>query len=330
MASTLRWGIMSTGGIANAFAQALRSLPDADIAAVGSRTQDAADAFGDAYSIGRRHGSYEALAEDPDVDVIYIATPHPYHAENALLCLQHGKAVLLEKAFTINAREAEAVIGLARERRHFLMEAMMTRHLPVYHQVRRWVRDGRVGDVRLVECDRCIRIPFNPEGRHFKKALGGSALLDVGIYPISFATSILGVEPEAVRSVAEIGTTGVDEQAAVLMKFSGGAIANLNFALRTAKPAQVNIYGTDGYIEIHDPAWKANAATLYTNDGEPEAVNLPMENNGLQYEAAEVMRCLRKGLLESPIMPLDETLAIMRIMDALRTEWGVRFSWEEL
>jgi len=276
----------------------------------------------------RRSGSYEAWAPDADVDATYVATPHPMHEANALLCLEHGKAVLVEKAFTINARQAERVISKAREKGLFLMEAMMTRHLPVYHRVREWIREGRIGTVRLIECDRCIRIPFNPEGRHFEKALGGSALLDVGIYPLSFVASILGAGPEEMHGVAAIGETGVDEQAAVVMKYPGGAIGNINFALRTAKPAQVNVYGDEGYIEIHDPAWKAGTATLYTNDGKPETIDAPMEHNGLQYEAAEVMRCMRAGLTESQVMPLDETLAIMRLMDTLREAWGVRYDGE--
>jgi dihydrodiol dehydrogenase / D-xylose 1-dehydrogenase (NADP) len=328
MSATIRWGILSTGSIANAFARALQAAPGARLGAVGSRTQAGADTFADEHNVPRRHGSYQALAADPEVDVVYVASPHPWHAEHALMCLERGKAVLCEKAFTINAREAETVIAAARRNKRFLMEAMMTRHLPIYHRVRAWVNEGRIGAVRLIECDRCINIPWNPDGRHFNLELGGSALLDVGIYPLSFAASILGANPEQVRSVAEIGPAGADEQAAVLLKYRGGAIANLNFALRTAKPAQVNVYGTDGYLEIHEPAWKPTSATLHTTDGEPETVELPMENNGLNYEAVEVMRCMREGLAESPVMPLDETLAIMRIMDGLRAEWGIRYPSE--
>ncbi len=328
MLERIRWGILGTGSIANAFAKALAVLPDAELVAVGSRTDGGAERFGEEHGVLHRHASYRALADDPDVDVIYVASPHPWHAEDSLMALEGGKAVLCEKAFTLNAREAQDVIARARAKKLFLMEAMMTRHLPIYHRVRKWVGEGRIGEVRLIECDRCIRIPFNPEGRHFKMELGGSALLDVGIYPLSFATSILGVHPEQVKGVAEIGAAGADEQAAVLLKYRNGAIADLNFALRTAKPARANVFGTEGYIEIHEPVWKPTRATLYSNEGEPETAELAMESNGLNYEGAEVMRCIREGLTESPVMPLDDTLAIMRMMDSLRAEWGVRYAGE--
>ncbi|MCL4219389.1 MAG: Gfo/Idh/MocA family oxidoreductase, partial [Candidatus Hydrogenedentes bacterium] len=273
------------------------------------------------------HASYAALAADPDVDVIYIATPHMFHKDNAVLCLEAGKHVLCEKAFTINAREAKVVIEAARREKRFLMEAMYTRHLPLMHEVRKWLRDGAVGEIRLVQANRCSSGTYPPQGRHMNLALGGGSLLDVGIYVLSFASMVLG-EPDTVSGHAHLGPTGADEQASMALKYQSGALASLNCALHTDNTDDARILGTAGAIYIDAPFWGASRATL-VRPGRPEIVcERPIENNGLNYEAAETMRCIRQGLTESPIMPLDESLSLMAVMDTLRAQWRLKYPGE--
>lgn len=318
-----RWGILSTGNIAAQFAAGLAVLPDAELVAVGSRTADSANAFGDRFGVPRRHASYEALANDPDVDVIYIGTPHTLHQDNSLLCLRAGKPVLCEKPFAINGRQAEQVVGYARERGLFLMEAMWTRFLPHVERVRQIIAAGTIGEVRMVHASFCFRTRLDPAHRLFDPALGGGALLDVGVYPVSLASMLLG-PPASITGVAHLGSTGVDEQFAVTHGYAGGQVALLSAAIRTSAPHEALILGTEGRIKLHDAWWKPSLLTLTTADGdetiEPEAVG-----NGYNYQAAEVMRCLREGRTESPIMPLDETLSIMRTLDDIRAQWGLRY-----
>ncbi len=324
MEQKIRWGILGTGNIAHQFARGLSVLTDAELVAVGSRSQETADAFGDEFGVGRRHPSYEALANDPDVDAIYVSTPHSLHRENSLLCLDAGKAVLCEKPFTINAREAEEVVQAAREKRLFLMEAMWTRFLPVLVRVRELLAERAIGDVQMVAADFGFRTNVNPKSRLFDPALGGGALLDVGVYPVSLASMVLGA-PTRVAGLAHLGGTGVDEQGAIVLGYAGGQIANLYTAIRTNTPHDARIMGTNGSIQINSPWWKPTALTVAVTGAEPEVVELPYEGNGYNYEAAEVGRCLRAGKLESDHMPLDETLAIMRTLDQIRAEWGLKY-----
>ena len=231
MTNAIRWGILGTGSIAKQFARGLADTPDAVLQSVGSRTQDSADAFGEAFSVPTRHASYEALANDPEVDAIYVSTPHPFHKDNSILCLQAGKAVLCEKPFTINAAEAKAVVEVARARGVFLMEAMWSRFFPAMQQVKKWLDEKAIGEVRLVNADFGFRAGINPEGRLFNPALGGGALLDVGIYATSFASFVLGPHPTRIESMANIGETGVDEQNAVILGYDNGAMALLSLSL---------------------------------------------------------------------------------------------------
>lgn len=323
---TIRWGILGAGGIAASFATGLSFLDDAELVAVGSRAAHTAEAFGERFNIPHRHASYEALVNDPDVDVIYVASPHPYHHPHTLLCLNAGKAVLCEKPFTINATEAADLIRVAREKRLFLMEAMWTRFLPLFVRLRAMLAEGVIGDVRIVHADFSFRAEFNPQGRLFAPELGGGALLDAGIYPVSMASMILGT-PTEVTGYAHLGETGVDEQAAIVQRYAGGQLALLATATRTAGPQQVIIRGTTGYITINN--WLRGTQMTISRPGQPdELIEEPLVGNGYNYEAAEVMRCLRAGELESPIMPLDETLTLMQTLDRIRAPWGLRYPSE--
>jgi predicted dehydrogenase len=323
----IRWGILGTGRIADVFATGLADLPDAELAAVGSRAAETAARFGDKFGIPRRHASYAALAEDPAVQIVYVATPHTAHHPAVRLCLEAGKAVLCEKPFTINAAEAADLIELARARRLFLMEAMWTRFLPLMARVRELVAAGAIGEPRLLTADFGFRHPGGPDHRLFNPQLGGGALLDVGVYLVSLASMLFGQSERAV-GLAHLGPTGVDEQAAVVLRYPGGQLAQLTAATRTSSPQEVTLMGSVGRLRIHPLWWKPTRLTLTRPDGSEEDFEIPFVGNGYNYEAAEAMRCLRAGALESPVMPLDETLAVMRTLDEVRAGWGLRYPME--
>lgn len=358
MADNVRWGILGTGAIAQQFARGLQGLPDARLMAVGSRTAESAERFGRTFDIPHRHADYRVLAQDPDVDVIYIGTPHPFHAENTLLCLRAGKAVLCEKPFALNAAEAQMMIAEARARRLFLMEAMWMRYLPAMVQLRRWLAEGVIGDVRMVLADFGFRAPFDPHSRILDPALGGGALLDVGIYPVSLAFMVLGT-PQRVTGAAHLGVTGVDEQSAWIFEYPQGQLAVLSAAVQTTTPTEARILGTEGAIHIHAPMYRPERLTLTRKKGLAEIpsrlpaniksfgralgldrlwrrlrgaggsdYHFPLHGNGYNYEADEVARCMREGRLESAIMPLDETLVIMETLDQLRSQWGLVYPGE--
>ncbi len=328
MTEKFRWGIISTGNIAKQFARGLSALPDAELAAVASRSQETADTFGDQFQVERRYDSYEALVADPRIDAIYVGTPHSFHRENTLMCLQAGKPVLCEKPFAINASQAQEMVDVARERQVFLMEAMWTRFTPVFVHLRDLLARRVIGDVQLILADFGFRTRFNPEGRLFKPELGGGALLDVGVYPVSLASMVLGA-PERISSMAHLGETGVDENAAMILGYPTGALAVLSTAIRTNTPQVAIINGTEGRITIHSRWWVPTRLTIEVYDRETTEIDLPMVGNGYNYEAAEVARCVRAGKTESDVMPLDETLAVMRTLDEIRDQWGLKYPMEQ-
>ncbi len=326
MTGKIRWGIMSTGKIAHKFAQGLKELPDeAEILAVGSRAQQTADAFGDEFGIPRRYASYEALVADADVDVVYIGTPHSFHYDNAVLCLNAGKAVLCEKAFTITGREAEELIALARSKRLFLMEAMWVRFLPSTTKVRELVSGGAIGEPRLIQASLGFWTDMTPEtklSRFLNPALGGGSMFDVGIYPMSYISMLFG-QARRVTGVAHIGETGVDEQASVCYGYDDGRIASAVFGVRTRVPGGAFIAGSAGTLTM-EPSFLNPKTLVLTEAGkDPVRIDVACEGTPYRFEAQEVMRCLREGKTESAVMPLDESLAIMRTMDALRRDWGM-------
>lgn len=323
---TIQWGILGPGSISHQFATGLQSAAGAKLLAVGSRSQAKADAFADKFGAPKRHASYEALAADPDIHVIYIATPHPQHKDAALLCLEHGKAVLCEKPFTVNAKEAEEVIASARAKDLFVMEAMWSRFFPAMAHVRKLIADGAIGEVRMLQADFGFRAGVDPSSRLFNLAMAGGGLLDVGVYPISLASMLFGT-PTDIAGVAQIGETGVDEQAAISLKYAGGQLAALTTGVRINTPQEAHILGTDGSIKLHAPWWKAAKITV-TAGGKSEELDLPFEGQGMNYEAEEVGNCLRAGKSESDLLPLDETLSIMRTTDTLRGQWGLKYPME--
>jgi predicted dehydrogenase len=327
MLGPIRWGILGTGWIASEFAQGLAQLADAELVAVGSRTSESAQRFGEQYGVPRRHASYKALVSDADVDVIYVATPNPLHKEHVMLCLETGKPVLCEKPFALNAREADTMIRVARDKRLFLMEAMWSRFFPLMAKVRSLLADGAIGDVQMLVADLSIQFNFDPSDRRYNLDLGGGALLDLGVYPISFASMILG-PPAGIATQVRLGETGVDEQVGIVLHYDQGQMATLYTSIRVDSPVEAIIMGTKGRIRIH-PWWiRPDRVTLTVDGQEPATIEMPFEGNGYQFEAAEVMACLRANRLESDIMSLNETLSILRTMDAVRAQGGLKYPTE--
>lgn len=327
MNDPIRWGILGTGKIARQFAAGLQILPEAMLLAVGSRTHEAADAFGRQFKVPHRHASYEALVNDPELDVVYVATPHSCHKQNTLLALSAGKAVLCEKPFTINASEAEQVITFARMKNLFLMEAMWTRCFPLMEKLRGLLAAKIIGKVRMLTADFGFFAEYHEEERLFNPTFGGGALLDVGVYPVSLASMIFG-PPTQIASLAHLGRTGVDEHSAMVFSHAQGQLAVLSTAVRADTSQEVVISGSQGRLRIHRPWWRPTAMTLSREGVADELMEFPLSGNGYQFEAAEVMLCLREGKLESRMMPLDETLSIMRTLDAVRSQWGLRYPME--
>jgi len=262
------------------------------------------------------------------VDVAYIGTPNNYHLPHTLLCLDAGKHVLCEKPFAVNAKEAQIMIARARERNLFLMDAFWTRYFPAMFKLRELLAEDAIGDVMLVTADFGGRGPVIPERRHFNPDLAGGALLDVGSYCLQFASMIYGVQPAEIVSQVAIGETGVDELSVLVFKYSDYEMATLTSALRLGTPHEARVMGSDGYIAIPN-FWHPSELTLVRPRQEPETFSFPYEGEGFHFEAIEVARCIRAGLTESPIYPLDETLAIMETLDRIRADWGMRYPFED-
>jgi predicted dehydrogenase len=318
MTEPVRWGIISTGGIAHKFVDDLQ-FTDGDIAvAVGSRTLESATAFADQFNIEHRYGSYEELVKDPDVDVVYIGTPHPMHFENTKLALENGKPVLVEKAFTMTEREATDLVDLARSRNLFLMEAMWTRCLPHIAAMKELIAAGEIGDIVAIEADHGQRFDYDPSSRWFNPELGGGALLDLGVYPVSFTSMLLG-EPATTMRMIDYAPTGVDQQMSMIFGYEGGAQAYLNTTTLAKTPTTASVSGTKARIEIDGDFYSPSAFSLKTRDGSARRFEFSTQGRGMHYEASEVARCLREGLKESPLMPLAESVSIMRTMEKLLT-----------
>jgi predicted dehydrogenase len=319
-----RWGILATGKIAAAFLADLRLLPDAEVIAVGSRTPESARMFADRHGIPRAYGSWAELAADADVDVVYVATPHPAHHEAAMTCLAAGRAVLCEKPFTLDRATSEDLVGTARDRGLFLMEAMWMRCNPIVLQMRELIAGGAIGDVTTVQADFGIAGPFPPEHRIRARALGGGALLDLGVYPVSLAHFVLGV-PDQVRAWASLTPEGVDENTGIIFGYDSGAMATLSCGLVGETPKTAVITGTKGQIEVGSPLYRPSQLVLHRDGADPEIMPADQHGGGLQHEAAEVQRCLRAGLLESPLVPHTATLEVMSLLDTVRAQIGVTY-----
>jgi len=327
MSKTVTWGILGTGHIAEKFAESFGYVKDAKLLAVGSRKQRTADKFGKKYNIPRRYSSYRELAEDADVQVIYISTPHNLHMENALLCLEAGKAVLCEKPFTINAEQANKVLTKARKTGCFIMEAMWTRFLPAMTTLRALLQKKVIGTPEIVTANFGFKAVYKPDGRLFNPALGGGALLDIGVYPISLSSMVFG-DPLTISSCAHIGKTAVDETVAILLGYSENRVSLLHASIRHQTSHEAEVVGSKGWIKIHAPWWRPAKMTIFIPGSKEQVIDLPFKGSGHHFEVMEVNKCLLKGKIESKIMPHDETLAIMDTMDKIRKQIGLKYPME--
>jgi predicted dehydrogenase len=328
VAERIRWGIAGTGVIASAFAKDIALLPDAELASVGSRSRESADTFGDRFGAPHRHVGYDALAADPDVDAIYVAVPHTGHEDVTLTAIAARKAVLCEKPFAINATQTLRMIEAARSAGVFLMEAMWVRFAPHQAALRDLLVEGRIGEVRQLTADRGEVLSSDPANRILNPELGGGALLDLGIYPVSFASMVLGT-PERIAAFATPAVTGVDAQTSAVFGYAGGAHALVTTAMDARTRNAATITGTKGRVDI--PGYGGGHAPLEVTmlDGSTERIEFEGDGNGLRYQAAEVGRCLRAGLTQSPVLPWTETLSIMKTLDLIREQIGLRYPGEE-
>lgn len=317
----IKVGIIGAGWIANKMAEALAPLTDAEVIAIASRSLDKAQKFAEQYGIAKAYGSYEELVHDADVDLVYVATPHSHHYPHAKLAIENGKAVLVEKAFTANAREAQELIDLAHEHKVFMTEAIWTRYMPLSHKVKELMESGVIGEPRILTATLCYMME-NKE-RILRPELCGGALLDLGVYVLNFARMYFGTDIVRTVSNCHIGDTGVDMMESISLSYADGKMANLQSGALTLNDRQGIISGTDGYIRV-DNVNCPELIEVWRNYELVERVERPAEMvNGYEYQVLECKRCLEQGLLESPMMPHAETLAIMQEMDALREEWGV-------
>ena len=327
MSEKLRWGIIGTGLIADLFVTDLLAN-DFVVTAVGSRSQSSADEFAGRFGIANAHPSYEALVADPEVDVVYVATPHPMHVDNATLALTAGKHVLIEKPFTLNAKDAATIVALAEQNGLVVLEAMWARFLPHMVRLREIVAAGVLGDVRTVIADHNQNLPKDPSHRLQDPHLGGGALLDLGIYPISFAWDILGA-PTSIYATAAKTPTGVDRQTAIIFGYADGQQALLHTALDTAGPTSASVIGTEGWVAIEGTFYAPTNFTVYNAQNEVvERYESEVSNRGMQFQAAELERIVASGSLAGDILPPSETVAIMASLDEIRSQIGLKYPGE--
>lgn len=320
-------GIIGAGWIADKMAEALSPLSDYCVYAIASRSLEKAAAFAERWNIAKAYGSYEEMLDDKDVDLVYIATPHSHHFPHAMLALEHGKHVLVEKAFTANAPEAETLIRTAREKGLFITEAIWTRYMPLSHKVKEIMESGIIGEPRLLTATLCYMMEFKE--RILRPDLCGGALLDLGVYALNFARMYFGTDIVKTVSNCQLGKTGMDMQECISLCFADGKMANLQAGTLCLNDRQGIINGTEGYIRV-DNINCPELIEVYRNYELVARYERPAEMvNGYEYQVYECRRCIEEGLAESPMMPHEETLSIMRQMDALRKEWGVVYPMDK-
>lgn len=320
---TICWGILSTGVIAKTFADTIGKMTEKPtILAVASRVKESANEFADQYGIERRYDSYEALAKDPDVDIVYVGTPHSRHYEDMKLMIENGKSVLCEKSFTTDAAQAQAIFDLAREKGVFVMEAFWTKLLPIYREVERVIASGEIGKIHAVTAQYGYTTPR--EARKFDPSLAGGTLLDIGVYAIGFACMFLGYEFDSIKSNLVMNSVGTDAIDAMLLR-KGDAVAQLTTAIGMKMPLFGAIYGTKGHIDI--PDFKNPQKVTVCVDGQmPYDIERSFEVNGFEYEIREAEVCMREGKLESGVMTQAQSVATMKIMDEIRLQNNFEFN----
>jgi predicted dehydrogenase len=323
----IRWGILGCGKIANKFASDLKLVADGELQAIASRDPVKLHSFAKEHKPRLAFDSYEALVECPEVDAIYVATPHGMHFEHAMLCVKHKKAVLCEKAFSLNLAQARTMVEFARKQHVFLMEAFWTKFLPQYQKVMEIISSGEIGEVRLIQADFGFKAPEPKAQRLYDPLLGGGSLLDIGIYPVFIAQAILG-KPTQVHAFITPYESGMDEQCVMTMKFAGGALAVLSSTFAVETPVEAMIAGTEGRIVMRNRFHNAvGTVEVVLGRGEPRIIEVPQETGfGYQFETRHVNECLLKGLTESPVMTHADTLMLMETLDRIRKSCNIRYS----
>lgn len=326
----IRWGILGAGNIARKLAAAVQQHPGSELLAVASRTPAKAEQFAAEFAIDG--SDYETLLNRTDIDVVYVATTHNFHFDNARQALLHGKSVLVEKPFTVNANQAQQLIELARDQGVFLMEAVWTRFLPAQVQLKSQLDSGLIGQLQQLNISFGVFVPPHYEQRLKDPHLAGGVTLDMGIYPLTFANFLVGERPLEVKSMAEFGASGVDEWANYLLRYPSGVMANISVSCSLQMKQEAMIYGSRGYVEFAG-FQKGNRYLHHRHDGTNEVLSsetfeVPRHDNGFVYQVEEVARCLAVGALESPVISLAETQAMMQLMDSMRADWNFRYPFE--
>lgn len=314
----IKWGIIGLGNIANKFAQAVTKMQNTELIAVASRTKEKSESFGNNYGVEKErcYGSYEEIVKDNDVDVIYIAVPHSMHKEISILCLENKKAVLCEKPVTLNEKEVIEVIECARLNQTFFMEAMKTRFLPVHKEVKRIIEMGEIGEVRLIQADFGFYTEFDEKNRLFDPKLGGGALLDVGVYPISYGIWLMEGKPTNIQSNVFLGKTSVDENVSAIMTYENGKEVHIYGAINLNTVREANIIGTKGTLRI--PRFSSGEKIIININGKEEIKEFPFEINGFEYQIEEVNEAIRNRKLESEIMSWNDSIMVMRILSKIK------------
>lgn len=324
----IRWGIAGPGRIANSEAADFGLVPEAELLAVGSRSLDRAQAFASRHQVPRAYGSYRELIGDPDLDAIYITTPHPQHLAIARAAISCGKAVLVEKTFTATVAGAEELRELARTEGVFAMEAMWTRFLPAYVTIRKLIKDGAIGEVRQVQADLGVDRPYDPADRLYDPQQGGGAMLDLGVYLVSLAQHILGV-PDRIAITGSLAPTGVDREFGLLLGYADGRAASLLGSIRHASAGSARIVGTDGWIDLPPRFHHPNKIVLNRRGEEPQELDQTPLGHGYPHQFIAINELLRAGATESPIMPLDDTIAVQKILNSGCEQLGVHHHEDE-
>jgi predicted dehydrogenase len=328
MSRKIKWGIVGAGYICNNFANGLKQVPDAEIVAVGSSPLDQANEFAGRWSIPKVYDSVAALVKDPEIDICYIGTPHSFHKEHAIQCLNAGKGVFNEKPFAINEKQAKEIVAVAREKKVFLMEAMWTQFFPAMIKARELVAQGVLGELRMMEADFGFCCTPEQKPRLYDPSLGGGALLDVGIYAVALGQLMTRTEPEKVVALCDFGKSGVDEQMGMILRYPGGALMTSHSAVKTNTNMEAWIYGTKGMLKICKPYWCPTKLVLSLEGKPDEEFSFAAPESGYSYEVVEVCKCLNEGKLEHPLITHELSLAVMRTMDRIRAAMGVKYEMD--
>ena len=322
MKRVINWAILGPGKIAHKFADAFRNVPEAKLYAIASRDAARGKEFARKFKVPQQHNTYEALVADPNVDIIYIATPHPFHYAQTLLCLNHKKAVLCEKPLTMSLKNASEMVTLARSMGTFLMEGMWSRFFPSILKTLELIRGGVIGEIKFLRADFGFVAPYDPDGRVFNLKLGGGAQLDVGVYPMFLALLVLG-KPEKIQALSRRALTGADETTSAQFYFKNGSIAHIMSSVVIDTPKQAEIIGTLGTIVMHTPWHKSQTITVKMNSGETRSIDLPYSGLGFEFQLAHVNSCMQDGLKESSLLSHDLSLSMAETADEILRQGGI-------